>query len=116
METRELLQKLFPNVSLPTNVVREVSIPYSWGAGVPLCWQPAPHPCGLLLPKGFPMGGKCFLLLIPVIASRRQAELNYFEKSVRFAFFFFFSLTSLTTISPACVTVSLTEMVNFQGR
>lgn len=61
------------------------------------------------------MGGKCFLLLIPITASRREAELNYFEKSVRFAFFFF-SLTSLTTISPACVTVSLTEMVNFQGR
>lgn len=60
------------------------------------------------------MGGECFLLVIPVIASRREAELNNFEKSASFSFFP--PLTSLISVSPARVTVSLAEMINFQGR
>lgn len=48
VETRELLQKLFPNVSLPANVVREVGLSDLLGAGVPLHWWSAMCPCSLL--------------------------------------------------------------------
>lgn len=55
VETRELLQKLFPNVSLPPDMVREVGLTDLLGAGFPLHWCSATCPCSLFS-QGFSSG------------------------------------------------------------
>ena len=101
METRELLQKLFPKVSLPSNVVREVALPtLLLGAGE--LWscctgQSGAFPHGPLCPKVFAVGHVCLLLVMPVLASSREAKLQTVtsrkllnQKKVIILLFFFF--------------------------
>lgn len=80
METRELLQKLFPKVSLPSNVVREVAFPtLLLGVGeLRSCCagQSGALPHGPLCPRAFAVGRECLLLAIPVPASSEEAKLQ----------------------------------------
>lgn len=76
VETRQLLQKLFPKVSLPSNMVREVALLHLllgvrelWSCCAVLeCFLTAP-----LYPKVFAVGRECLLLVMPVLAWRSEA-------------------------------------------
>lgn len=79
VETRELLQKLFPKVSLPSNVVREGTVP-TLLLGARELWpccagQSGGLPCSPLCPKVSVVGCECLPLAILALASSKEAKL-----------------------------------------
>lgn len=88
VETRQLLQKLFPKVSLPSNVVRQVALP-ALCLGDGELWSCCIGQSGAIshspiCPKDFAVGHECLLLVLPVLARSKGAKLQTsFKKSVK---------------------------------
>lgn len=72
VETRQLLQKLFPKVSFPSNVVRE-------GAFLPSCWELrsccAAFAHSPFCPKVL-QWDLCLLLVVPALGTSKDAKLQ----------------------------------------